>query len=171
MWAKELQKILSVVDERRLQVEPLAIAALTKYFRAFGTGRRPMKLRLQEASDLPPELRSLHDHLKAIRDRHVAHPVNRYEAHQVTIAVADLGSPHARVTAVSTSSVAIYGLSLNEVGGLIDLCDYWLGRLNQEKLAETARLLEMAQSLTASDLNALPTSYHDPLDPDPFVHR
>jgi len=169
MLAKKLKVSLSAVGEDTLMAEPLTIAALTKYFRAFGEGKRP-KLEPAEVAALPETLLLAHRRYLAIRNKHIAHAANRYESHQVTLAVADLSTSTARATAVSSNTTSIVSLSGQEADELSVLCDYWLEKLNTEKATETAKLLEIAQRLTPAELNALPP-VPDAIDEDPFRER
>jgi hypothetical protein len=54
-------------------------AGLMSYARAFDMGRRRIKLRPDEFSHWSDQTRKLHDHLYALRQKHVAHSVNEYE--------------------------------------------------------------------------------------------
>jgi hypothetical protein len=149
-------------------VEPLTIAALIKYFRPFGGGRRPKKLR---PSILPPELHSAHIRLKAIRDWHFAHPINEFEVHNVTVSVRDLGTPLASVTSVSSSTTMNSGLSPADESNLIQLCDFWLDSLLPERNAATDKLLSEAKNLSPSLLNGLSAAESVQPNDDPFIQR
>ena len=59
-------------------VEPLSIAAAVMYSRPF-SGRVRHRLREEDLKILSSEQRAAHDHLRAYRDKHVAHSVNAFE--------------------------------------------------------------------------------------------
>lgn len=63
-------------NKNAILIDGLVTAALIRYVRCFHhTGKRHSLSR----EDVPEDLLEAHDHLKSLRDKHVAHSVNAYE--------------------------------------------------------------------------------------------
>lgn len=166
LFANESLNFMRAFDSRRALTEALSIAALTKYFRCFGSGHRQ---KLLDTARLPPNRAQSHSQLKAIRDRHFNHPVNQFEVHHVSISVSALGTDKARATQVGSATSALL-LGEEETHALIELCDFWQASLETMQATETSILLREAQKLTAEQLNNLPHDFPSP-HPDPTKKR
>ena len=79
--ALRLRDILADGREERDLIEPLWIATIVQYFRAFGGGAR-QNLNSALLESLNHEQRQRHDWFYEVRGRHVVHSVNTFEKGQ-----------------------------------------------------------------------------------------
>ena len=77
-FAQMLAAEFAAIETNWRLVEPLSIAATVMYSRAFSGGVRH-RLDENDLAVLTSAQRVAHDHLRAYRDKHVAHSVNVYE--------------------------------------------------------------------------------------------
>lgn len=81
-------------DHDKIIVKSLYTTAVIVYCRCFSTGKRS-PLTAETFSDLPPDALKAHNYFKSMRDKHIAHSVNRFEDVKVGVALnpAELGPP------------------------------------------------------------------------------
>lgn len=151
-------------------LDALATAVLTRYARSFTTGVRQRLDASKNAALSAPE-RALHERLLAIRDKHIAHPVNCFETHAIYVGCCPDEPTATRVTAVSTGTRTSIGLTVEDVIGLKTLCFRWLDHVGDLMRKEEASLLACAQQLTAAELLALPYGPVEPHDDPTKVRR
>jgi len=150
-------------------LDALATAALTRYARSFTTGvRKHLKEYIDDALNV--DEREMHKRFMAIRDKHIAHPVNSFETHAVNVGFCPDDALNARATVVSTGTRTSIGLTFGEAMAIRALCETWLVYVRDLMKKEEERLLIHAQQLTASELLALPRGPVEPQD-DPEKRR
>lgn len=167
--AREFFSRLEAAFEHRphdyTSLDILVTAALARYARSFTTGVRK-RLNASSIETLDVAEKMLHERLLAIRDKHVAHPVNAFESHAVYVGFCPEDLLNARATVVSTGTRTSIGLTMKEATASRALCETWLEHVRKLMQAEESRLLEHAQQLTARQLLALPRGpirpHHDP---------
>lgn len=126
-------------------VEPLSIAATVMYSRPFLGGVRH-RLSDDDLKTLTPEQRRAHDHLRAYRDKHVAHSVNAYEeniprANYCVERVREEG-----ITGISYGGGRVISLSGTDVAAIIELTTLLQAHVEAQIAAEQARLLPIVRS-------------------------
>jgi len=136
-------------------LDALATAALTRYARSFTTGVRG-RLDASKNAALCATEQTLHERLLAIRDKHIAHPVNCFETHAIYVGFCLDEASTARATVVSTGTRTSIGVTVEDIAGLKTLCQKWLNHVGELMRIEEARLLAYARQLTPSELLALP---------------
>ena len=134
-------------------VEPLSIAAAVMYSRPFLGGVRH-RLGEEDLKILTLEQRHAHDHLRAYRDKHVAHSVNPLEeniprANYCTERVKEEG-----ITGISYGGGRVVSLSGPDVAAIIELTTLLQGHIQSQIAAEQARLLPIVRSLPLEQILA-----------------
>ena len=168
MWAARdfcarLEGLASLAGQDYVLLDALETAALVRYCRCFTTGKR-LRLRLEGGPQLTAEESRLHERISAVRDKHVAHPVNRLETQSVYVGFQVGPRGQACATAVSTGTRSGLSLSACEASALAALCAKWMEWLRDEMNSEGSRLLPLAQAMSAEQLLALPRG---PVEPCP----
>ena len=130
-------------------VEPLSIAAVVMYSRPFSGGVR-LRLGDDDLAVLTPEQRDAHNHLRAYRDKHVAHSVNAFEeniprANYCGERVAEEG-----ITSISYGNGRVVGLSGGEVNAIIELASILETQIRARLEAEQQRLLPIVRGMPLS---------------------
>lgn len=143
-------------------LDALCTALIVRYSRLFTQGvRAPFKL--DTVAGLADEHLALHERVLAIRNKHVAHPVNRLETQSVYVGFDLEAGDKARVTAVSSGTRTQIALCHKEVQLLQGLCMRLYEFLRTQQVAECEHLMHEAQTLSPEQLVALPRG---PVDPD-----
>ena len=127
-------------------VEPLSIAAVVMYSRPFSEGVR-LRLGEEDLKTLTPEQRVAHDHIRAYRDKHVAHSVNVFEeniprANYCVERVHEEG-----ITGIAYGGGRIVGLSGTEANAIIELASALEKQIAAKIKAEQERLLPIVRSM------------------------
>ena len=170
-WIVDLRSAESMV--RRLHAVPatrqndpivaqaLLIAALISYCRCFTSGGRE-RLRIENLLAATPEEVAMHEHMRGVRDWHIAHPVNLQEVHAVHLIVDE--SPDARplVKGISSYSAVSSPLTTAQMETVLSLCGKWMEMLAGMLATETVRLKPFADQLGREQVLALPIE-----DPQP----
>ena len=103
-----------------LLVEAYTIAIVIRYCRPFVTGVRA-RLEEQDLSILSPELRCVHNRLRAIRDKHIAHSVNAFEENQPSAEYCVERFRDEGITSIGCSHSWRYGMPIAELDDVIAL--------------------------------------------------
>lgn len=145
-FAELLAQELSSPNANWRLVEPLSIAAVVMYSRPFSGGVR-LRLGEDDLKTLTPEQRSAHDHIRAYRDKHVAHSVNVFEeniprANYCVERVHEEG-----ITGIAYGGGRIVGLSGAEVNAIIELASVLKTQIEAQIKAEQERLLPIVRSM------------------------
>jgi hypothetical protein len=127
-------------------VEPLSVAATVMYCRPFMGGVRH-RLGEDDLKILTPEQRQAHDHLRAYRDKHIAHSVNPFEeniprANYCVERVKEEG-----ISGISYGGGRVVSLSGADVAAIIELTTLLQTHVESQVAAEQARLLPIVRSM------------------------
>ena len=132
-------------------VEPLSIAAAVMYSRPFSGGVRH-RLSKEDLKILSSEQRAAHDHLRAYRDKHVAHSVNAFEeniprAYYCVERVREEG-----ITSIGYGGGRVTGLGGVEVNAIIELTNVFEAHVQSQITTEQDRLLPIVRSMPLEDV-------------------
>jgi hypothetical protein len=127
-------------------VEPLSIAATVMYSRPFLGGVRH-RLGEEDLKILTAEQRQAHDHLRAYRDKHVAHSVNPLEENIPRANYCAERVKEEGITGISYGGGRVVSLSGADVAAIIELTTLLQGHIQSQIAAEQARLLPIVRSL------------------------
>lgn len=166
MWAARdfcfrLEAVANSSNQDYILMDALETAALVRYCRCFTTGKR-LRLGVNCGPPLTDQEVLLHERVSAVRDKHIAHPVNRLETQSVYVCVQVDPEAQARATAVSSGTRTGLSISASDAAALAVLCAKWLTWLRDAMNAECSRLLPLAQALSAEQLLALPRGPVEP---------
>lgn len=142
-------------------MEAYAVAAVIRYCRCFSSGSRA-KLRIKDLETATSAEIELHDHLRGVRDWHIAHPVNQQEVHAVHLIVAPSRNGEFEVRGASSFSAAALPLDSVQAELAISLTNKWLDLLKKRIVDEQLRLRPYAQALSREELLALPERNPEP---------
>ena len=143
-------------------LDALCTALIVRYSRLFTQGLRA-PLQIESVAGLTDEHRAVHERVLAIRNKHVAHAVNRFETQSIYVGFDPDEQDKARVTAVSSGTRTQIALTPHEVRLLSRLCTICYEHLLGLQAVECQRLMALAQALSAAELQALPRG---PVEPD-----
>lgn len=148
-YAKELQKDFSELGD---YIEPLMVAAVIKYGRAFSGGIRRVQLYKEIEVILREDLRQAHEHIIAIRDKYVAHSVNSYEANQPIARYWVERVKEEGITSIECQHERILCLSGGETRAIVDLSTTWLNYLEEKLKGEKTKLLKIVREIPIEDV-------------------
>jgi hypothetical protein len=158
--AKDMfERQTSLLDNERsdpLLVDALSTSALVRYGRCFTSGIRK-RLGLDLLPNATAAELDLHERMRGVRDWHVAHAVNRQEAHGLYIIVNPDPSGQPTVLGISSQSTAALPLDPPEVTAAAELCRRWVVALEERLVAENLRLRPYLDELTRPQLLAMPS--------------
>ena len=127
-------------------VEPLSIAAVVMYSRPFSGGVR-LRLGEEDLKTLTPEQRVAHDHIRAYRDKHVAHSVNVFEENNPRANYCVERVHEEGITGIGYGGGRIVGLSGTEANAIIELASALEKQISAQIKAEQERLLPIVRSM------------------------
>lgn len=151
-FAELLAEQFGVGKTNRRLVEPLSIAITVMYSRPFVTG---VRRRLGEAdlAILTPQQRAAHDHIRAYRDKHVAHSVNSFEENLPRANYCLERVNQEGITSIGHGCGRVTGLSGADLKAVIELTsalqahvDFLIAK-EQEHLLEIVRRMPLDQVL------------------------
>jgi hypothetical protein len=135
-----LLELIAINSQDHVLLESLSTAALIKYVRCFGTGKR-IGLREDDLVGLPGDPVGVHRYFKDLRDKHIAHSVNPLEQVRVGVILADDGS----VDALGHLAGRNISMSDEQARTLKTLAAAIISRLRQSLDSQHAKLLKWAQ--------------------------
>lgn len=141
--------IAALMDERMMAAD-LVCAAIVRFMRTHGTGVRA-GIPAAWIDTLPIDLSKAHSYFKNLRDKFVAHSVNPLEDNQVFAWVKGYGTAGAQVTRIDASP-GRYFPGADDAASLGRLANCLLERVSSEIEVESARLLDIARSLSISEI-------------------
>ena len=134
--------------------EALSTAACVTYARCFVSGvRQSLESTLLAGADA--ELRSTHEFVMHLRNKHVAHSVNSFEENSVTVHVEDSFKSSAEICSVVPRHNRQAGLSFDAPAKLKQLATWWLARVRAETALEMESVLGFARALPLDQVRAL----------------
>lgn len=159
--ASRLSHDLRMENPDPVLLDALSTSALVRYSRCFTTGIRA-RLSIEQLPTASPTDNVLHEKLRGIRDRHIAHPVNEQEVHAVYVILDD--SPEATTGAIGFSSFSSANLHLqrSEVSAMLELCEKWIDWLNAQFIQEQMPLIPLVNGLSRNELLSLPQDEPQP---------
>jgi hypothetical protein len=135
-------------------IEALSAALLVRYNRCFTSGIRS-RLPEELVASLTPKLQRLHQIVRDLRDKYVAHSVNPFEENIVIIEVTEFPDS-SRLIDVSVDHRRFLGLKPDMVADVRDLAGT-LSRYVCERFGiERGRITGIAQDLPLEVVNGLP---------------
>jgi hypothetical protein len=137
--------------EERSAISDLVEAAVVRYGRTIGTGVR-QGIPKEWLEELPPGMKTAHDHFKAIRDRSIAHSVNPLEDNQVWVWVRGDGV-EASVTHI-TVDPGRFMFGDDGANELCDLASLLLERTDRQIEEEVLLVLKVAQTMPIAEIEA-----------------
>jgi hypothetical protein len=174
LWLEQIQPTIDYLRSTTEKVSNAPVIALAAmwtsaliwYARAFAV--QPAREALLSSMD--EEDRKTHEHLINVRNLYFAHPLNRFEMHEVTVWFETEG-PHAgEVGKVSASTMSMQSPSKDEIRKAMDLVTKLRAHLASLMTTECDRLLGLANQLTPSEVLALPRETES-LHPNPRKRR
>jgi hypothetical protein len=136
--------------------DAFSTAILVRYSRAFASGVR-RGLGEEALGTFTIEQRASHDHLRAYRDKHVAHSVNAFEETQIQARFCLERVEQEGITGVSAVHYRVVGLGSKDVSNTIGLCKTLLGFVDAEIHKEEERLLAHLRAMSLSDVLSNPS--------------
>ncbi|MBW7835665.1 MAG: hypothetical protein H3C28_03410 [Sphingomonadales bacterium] len=151
-YAKLLLAYRQDKEERNSElIEPLCIATLVRYCRPFSSGVRS-KLDIQHLSNLTDEQITLHEYLRTIRDKHIAHSVNCYELNQTMLQYCVERLDAEGYTHVVVDEERIICLSVSEITGLIEIAEIIIKSVTAFITEEKKRILQIVKNMPISEV-------------------
>lgn len=151
-FAELLAEQFGVGKTNRRLVEPLSIAITVMYSRPFVTGVRH-RLGEPDLAILTPQQRAAHDHIRAYRDKHVAHSVNSFEENLPRANYCLERVNQEGITSIGHGGGRVTGLSCTDLKAVIELTsalqahvDFLIAK-EQEHLLEIVRRMPLDQVL------------------------
>lgn len=139
-----------------MEWEALSTAACVAYARCFLSGVR-QSLDAEELNATDPTLRTGHEFVVALRNKHVAHSVNAFEQNSVTVSVGADCVSSAEIEAVTPRHQRQTGLSFDFPAKLKILAEWWLRRVSEEVSRERELVLQVARGTPLAEIRAYGT--------------
>ncbi len=146
-----LLELTAAKSQDHVLLECHSTAALIKYVRCFGTGKRA-GLSEDDLVGLPGDPVGVHRYFKDLRDKHIAHSVNPLEQVRVGVILADDG----RVDALGHLAGRNISMSDEQARTLKSLAAALASRLRQSLDIQHAKLLRWAQEQPRSAFADMP---------------
>jgi hypothetical protein len=144
--ADQLNKLMSSEKPDWSLVEPLSIAVAVAYSRPFMSGVRT-SLKDEDLSMLSREQREAHDHLRAYRDKHVAHSVNAFENNQPRAQYCAERVKEEGILSVGCSHGRVSSLSSSDIVNVAQLTEILLKHVEDRIKGEQQRLLQIVRKM------------------------
>jgi hypothetical protein len=147
--AQEFARML--LQERKKQnpdwnlSDPLTTAILVRYARPFATGAR-LRLGEDALAELSPQQLQCHEYFSALRDKHIAHSVNAFEESQPTARYWVERVHEEGITEITCQHHRIIGMSIPDLGAMIDLTAVLQQYVKRKIDEERAKLLGIVRS-------------------------
>ena len=154
-FAEELKKQWSLASPNIDLLDALSTAIVVRYTRSFVTGVRT-KLDDGLLSRLSEQRQSAHEHLRARRDKHVAHSVNSFEENQPVIRYSPETLSEEGIAGVGCRGHRRDALTPAEVDQIVDLVNAVRGLVRQDIHSETCRLLDIVRRMPRDQVISTP---------------
>ena len=157
--ARTLATELKVLLEDLLQhgkansniLDALTTATLIRYFRPFSKGIR-RRLDISEIGTITPLLHKKHEHLRAFRNKYLAHSVNAYEQNRPVARYVEERMDTEGVNAVECHHTRVIAMSPQEVDDAIELTTCILRYLDDIIETEKKHVLEKIRLVPIREL-------------------
>jgi hypothetical protein len=140
--------------------EPLSIAILIKYSRSFVTGVRK-RLSINSVSGLNHDELEQHNKFIALRNKHIAHSVNKFEENTVKAYYNDEKVFTEGITSISIGHARLTGLSGYDAETIIALSKKIIDYVNSEMENEKTKIFKIVRNIPIDDLlRSTPGSFY-----------
>jgi hypothetical protein len=154
-----LEKLVEATLSKRPIGEPecaLLVAIVIAYARMFNTGVR----RHSEMDAIVDRLygedeKGCHDYVMELRNKHIAHSVNIFEEHVVTVAVRRVEGEPPKAMSIGNQSLYTYGINMPVIRQLRCMCQKLEAGLNIEIANEESTLMVIVSAMSAEQLELL----------------
>jgi hypothetical protein len=136
--------------------DALNVAALIRYFRAFGKSDRANLTDADVSSALSKEEFANHSRFRALRDKHIAHSVNGYESNQFVARYCQERVHVEGVTSVAVTTTRVMLMAPHDIHSLIELARSLIQHVVQQIKQEEQQLLLLVRAIPVNDLLQLP---------------
>ena len=143
--------------------EALSIAAVMRYCRCFTTGIR-QPLAIESLTTASTDEVAIHERIQAVRNWHVAHPINLQEVHALHLIVNDDLTASELVLGMSSYQATRRPLKGEELSAALSLCSKWIDLLETKNVEEQLRLRPYVEQLSREQVLALPVVEPQPSD-------
>jgi len=133
--------------------EPLMIAMIVKYARPFVSGVR-RRLGEDALLTLTPEQRDKHNRFYAIRDKYIAHSVNKFEENQPVARYWRERVQDEGISSVDCIHHRVAGLSERELHDIIELATALIEYVDNQLKTEKKKMLEIVRRMPVSEVLA-----------------
>jgi hypothetical protein len=132
-------------------VEPLSIAILIKYSRPFVTGVRN-KLSINAVSELNNDELKQHSKYIALRNKHIAHSVNKFEENKVKAYYNDENVYDDGIMSIELGHSRLISVSRYEAEEIIELSKKILNYIEAQIKIEKAKILELVRNQPINEI-------------------
>lgn len=151
------------VDAPDLHVlDALSTACVVRYCRCFEGGVRA-KLDRDSVKSVDPRFVDLHDYLFSLRQKHLTHSVNEFEANHVVVSVAELPSPP-EIKGITVVGGRVAGLDRKTALNLQKLVRKLLKAASTRYEADERKLIAFVVKMSIDEVYKLPEPA--PFEPD-----
>ncbi len=156
-WCKKFDSLTKNKDSTWL-IEPITVAILIKFMRAFGSGVRN-KDALHLLESLSDDQREQYEYFKNVRSLHIAHSINEFENNYVKACyIAE--NPEKGIQSIGKGSMMLIGLSCDDINKIENICSTLLQKLKKEIETEKEKLLKYTKKFTVEDIKKMETYIH-----------
>ncbi len=156
-WCKKFD-ILKENRELIWLIEPITVAILTRFIRAFGGGVRK-KGALHLLKTLNGDQKKQYEYFKNVRNKHIAHSVNEFETNHVKACYIE-ENPEKGIQSIGSESIRMIGLSSDDTNKIENICTTLLQRLKKEIETEKEKLLRYTKEFTVEDIKEMKIDTH-----------
>lgn len=133
--------------------EALSTAACVTYARCFVSGvRQSLDAALLDGAET--ELRSTHEFILHLRNKHVAHSVNSFEENSVTVHVEEHFQSSAEIVSAVPRHHRQIGLAFDGPAKLKQLATWWLVKVREETHVEMGAVIRLVQAIPLEQIRA-----------------
>lgn len=156
-WCRKFDRLFT---DRELMwlTEPITVAILTNFIRAFGGGVRNRNV-LHLLESLNDYQKVQYEYFKNVRDKHIAHSVNEFETNHVKAYYIE-ENPEKGIKSIGLGSNRVIALSCDEINKIENICTTLLQRLKKEIETEKEKLLKFTKRYTAEDIKEMKIYTH-----------
>jgi hypothetical protein len=152
-WCKKFDSLFADKELGWL-IEPITVAILINFIRAFGGGVRNRNA-LHLLKLLNDGQKKQYEYFKNVRDKHIAHSVNEFETNYVKACYIE-ENPKEGIKSIGLGSTRVIALSSNEINEIENICTTLLQGLKKEIETEKVNLLKFTKkNYTVEDIKKM----------------
>lgn len=149
----------------------LTFAAIIWYGRTFGSGIRKT-IPKQWIDKMPINLQKEHNYFKELRNKYIAHSVNKLEDNQIFVLLSPQIGENQKPKHITVEKGRLIAISSEKVVMLKNLSEYLMKIITEEVEKEKSQLLKLASSKTLEEIKARKTeSTKVPSEKETFKNR